>query len=57
MLLAGPPGWVARMGLTIGLTMNITHAANIYDKGRDLYQFAKTGEIHGKRIYAYEYVS
>jgi hypothetical protein len=57
LVMLGPPGFVARSGLTIGLTMQLSHAANIYDTGRDLYQFAKTGEVHGKRIYAHEYVS
>ena len=56
LVMLGPPGFVARSALTIGLTMNISHAANVFDMGRDLYQFASTGEVHGKRIYAHEYV-
>ncbi len=53
MVMAGPPGMIARAALTLALGFNISHALNMYDVASDLHHIATTKEIGGKRMYGH----
>lgn len=53
----GPKGVAARAALGIGGTLAISGPMQTLDMYRDAYQFFRTGEIGGKRIYSHEYVT
>ena len=53
MVMAGPPGMIARTALTLWAGFNISHALNMIDIVSDIHHIVTTKEIGGKRMYGH----
>ncbi len=55
MVMAGPPGMVARLVISLWGTIHIGHLLNMYDLFTDLYDIYTTKEIGGKSLVGKSY--
>ena len=53
MVMAGPPGMIARAALTLALGLQIAHLFNMVDIATDIHEVITTKEIGGKRMYGH----